>query len=106
MIHDIARWMGLTDGTGSWYLFWSGFAANITDLTLLGGAYLFYVHRKCVSCYRLGKHHVEGTAWTTCHRHLTLEWHDRLLSEYTSRWPAQASFLAGDRADSENLIQP
>lgn len=106
MIHGFLIWIGITNASGSAYLFWSGFGADLSELSVLGAAAVFYRHRKCVSCWRIGKHHVEGTAWTTCHRHLTESHHDRLLAEYADRHPEQHAFLNTDRADSENLIEP
>jgi hypothetical protein len=105
-VNWLAHVLGLASPDSAYYLWWSGFAANISNVTLLVGIVLFYQHRKCVSCFRIGKHHVEGTAWSTCHRHLTRKWHDRLLGEYAKKWPSQHELLSSDRADTENLIEP
>lgn len=43
MWHDLARWAGLTNPSGAWYLFWSGIGSDVSKLTLLAG--LFHVAR-------------------------------------------------------------
>lgn len=105
-MHWLLYFLGLTDPSGSHYLFWSGVGADLAELSVIGVAVVFYQHRKCISCLRMGKHYVEGTAWTTCHAHLTRECHDRLINEYRAKHPAQFEMLQSDRADSEQLIQP
>lgn len=62
------HWAGLDDGSGAWYLWWSGI---VGDLALLGT--LFVVARKlnCHTggCWRVGIHHVVGTPYVTCRKH-------------------------------------
>lgn len=106
MIHSIAYVLGLTNASGGWYLLWSGIEGDLQQITVIGAVVLWYQHRKCISCFRIGKHHVEGTAWLTCHRHLTEEHHDKLLGNYKVKHPKQHAFLNTDRADSETLLPP
>ena len=67
-------WMhifGLDNGSGAWYLFWSGIGSDIGELAIIGGLigvirkYNCHVHR----CPRLGRHHVVGTSWVVCAHH-------------------------------------
>lgn len=105
-MHHIAYLLGLTSASDWPYLLWSGIEGDLQQITFFGAVLLWYQHRKCVSCWRFAKHHVEGTAWMTCHRHLTREHHDGLLDKYKNKHPKQHAFLATDRADSETLLNP
>ena len=90
----IATWLGLTNASGSWYLFWSGVEGDLTQLAILGTAVAFYRRRKCKSCWRIARHPVVGTAWATCHRHLTADCHAELREQHRRRHPEQHAMLA------------
>jgi len=68
MIHLIAHWAGLDNGSGGQYLFWSGIFG---DVTIFAAAVAFYWHHTChVSrCWRPGLHKVDGTPFTCCRVH-------------------------------------
>lgn len=59
---------GSNNTAGTWYGFWSGFAG---DLFLFGGIITIYKKHNCHvhNCWRIGKHPVEGTPYTTCKKH-------------------------------------
>jgi hypothetical protein len=67
----LAHAAGLDNAAGYPYLLWSGIGADLSEITLLGGAIAWYVHRKChvEGCWRLGRFPVEGTPFTVCRRH-------------------------------------
>lgn len=94
MLHEIARIMGLTNPSGSWYAFWSGIEGDLTQLALLGTLIAFYRRRKCKTCWRIARHPVVGTAWATCHKHLTEGCHSALYDEHRARHPQQHAMLA------------
>lgn len=64
----LSHWLGLDNASGSLYLWWSGFFA---DLTIFAGAFGLYWHHTCHvgTCWRLGPHPVEGTPYKTCKTH-------------------------------------
>lgn len=68
MIHLLEHWLGLTNASGKTYLFWSGLAGDLPEFAILG---VVYKRLNCHSsgCWRLGLHHVEGTAYVTCRKH-------------------------------------
>jgi hypothetical protein len=57
--------------SGSVYGFWSGFGGSVPDFLILGSIAGYLLHRNChvQRCWRLGRHHVEGTPYVTCRRH-------------------------------------
>lgn len=58
--------LGLDDPGGSWYLFWSGFGADIPMLCAIGT--LYYRHNCHIRrCWRIGRHHDGQTI--TCRKH-------------------------------------
>lgn len=68
MLHALYHWAGLDDGSGAWYLWWSGFCG---DLVFLGAFFGLFRHFNCHArrCPRLGLHEVPGTEYKTCRRH-------------------------------------
>jgi hypothetical protein len=66
--HWLSHFIGADDGTGFWYLFWSGF---ISDVGLLGIVGTTLRRHKCEvhRCWRMGRH---GTAagHTVCRHHM------------------------------------
>lgn len=71
MLHGIAVWLGLTNGGGHAYLWWSGFGANFGEYMLLGGLWAVYRRHNCHArrCWRIQRHPVAGTPYVTCRRH-------------------------------------
>lgn len=58
-------------GTGPYYGFWSGFGSDIGEVTVLGLVLAVFRKHNCHArrCWRIGRHQVEGTVWTTCRKH-------------------------------------
>lgn len=56
---------------GPGYQFWSGIASDIGEVTLIGGLIAIYRSKNCHAhrCWRIGKHHVDGTPYVVCKRH-------------------------------------
>jgi hypothetical protein len=67
----IGHWMGIDNGSGPWYLFWSGFGANLGELAIVAGLVSLYLRHNChvKGCWRIGRHPVEGTTWVVCRKH-------------------------------------
>jgi hypothetical protein len=62
-VHHLWPWLihvtGSDNGTGRWYLFWSGFAGDITLLAaILAAPYLQWKRHTCQvrRCWRFGRH--------------------------------------------------
>jgi hypothetical protein len=72
MIPWLFNWVrhvtGADDGSGAWYLWWSGFVGDLVYVGLLAG---FYRHVNCHvdGCKRIGGHHVPGTSFKVCRKH-------------------------------------
>ncbi len=71
-MHFLVNWalhtFGLDDGSGAWYLFWSGVCG---DLFIIGAVITMYRHLNCHAdgCRRLGLHPVHGTSFKVCRKH-------------------------------------
>lgn len=67
----VGHLLGIDNGAGPWYLWWSGFGSDLGELTILGAlASLYWKHTCHVDrCWRLGRHPVEGTGYQVCRRH-------------------------------------
>lgn len=71
MFHAIAHVLGLDNGSGAWYLWWSGI---VGDLGFLGAFVVFYRHHNCREhrCWRIGIHHyadADGQVHPACRVH-------------------------------------
>jgi hypothetical protein len=66
MLHWIAYVLGLTNASGGWYLWWSGFFG---DVTIFAGLFALYFKHNCHvrGCWRVAKHVVDGSPY--CSRH-------------------------------------
>ena len=55
VINDILTFLGTTNGSGRWYLWWSGMFGN---LTIFAAILLFYRKHNCHihRCWRLGRY--------------------------------------------------
>ena len=60
--------LGVDDVSGHWYAWWSGIAG---DLSILAAPGIWWRTHNCHvgSCWRLGRHPVDGTTWQVCRRH-------------------------------------
>lgn len=68
------HFFGTSDETGPGYGFFSGVGSDIGEVTIIGGAILFYRHHTChvdapKFCWRPGRHPVDGTPYRACKRH-------------------------------------
>lgn len=52
----IAHFLGLDNGSGPWYLFWSGFGSDFGEITVVGAIVAIFRHKNCIikGCWRLG----------------------------------------------------
>lgn len=68
MLHWLFHFFGLDDGSGAWYLFWSG---PVGDAALLGGIFAGARLINCHThgCWRLARYHVVDTPYKTCRKH-------------------------------------
>ncbi len=70
-VNDFLTFLGVTNGSGRWYLWWSGIFGN---LTIFAAVILFYRKHNCHvhTCLRLGSHKavdVNGVEHIVCRRH-------------------------------------
>ena len=66
----LSRLLGLDNGSGPAYLFWSGFGSDLSEIAGLGTiAWIFYRHHNCHvrGCWRIGRLPLEG--YVVCGRH-------------------------------------
>jgi hypothetical protein len=68
----IAHILGLDNGSGGWYLFWSGFGANFSVVTVSGAMLGILRKHNCEihGCWRLGRHTSQISGHTVCRKHL------------------------------------
>lgn len=74
MLHGLAIWFGLTNGSGHAYLFWSGLGSDVSEVMLFAGLAGLYRKHSChvQGCWRIGRHEVpkpDGTKHVVCRRH-------------------------------------
>lgn len=62
---------GATNESGAYYGWWSGFASDLGEITLLGGAWLLYRKHNCATpgCWRIGKHPTADGTFILCKHH-------------------------------------
>lgn len=70
--HVRDEWFVLTgarDEAGGYYGLWSGFGGALPDVLIFSAMAGWYWQRTChvPRCWRLGRHHVDGSPW--CSRH-------------------------------------
>lgn len=55
------------DPQGKWVIFWGGFGSCLSEFAILG---VVWKHLNCNTkgCWRIGRHHVEGTPYKVCRR--------------------------------------
>ena len=71
IINDFLTFLGTTNGSGRWYLWWSGMFSN---LTIFVAVFVFYRKHVCHvhHCPRLGRHTAtdqDGVEHVVCRRH-------------------------------------
>lgn len=64
----IGHILGLDDAGGGWYLFWSGFAADLGMFAAIA-AYLRKHNCHQHRCWRIGRHPIDGTPFVVCRKH-------------------------------------
>ena len=71
MTHWLIWLLGINNEAGRPYAFWSGFGGSIPDFLIVGSIAGYLLHRNChvSGCWRLGRHHVDGTPYVTCRKH-------------------------------------
>jgi hypothetical protein len=72
VIAHLLQALGITDSSGAWYAFWSGFGSDITMFVGFGAvAWSFYRRHNChvKGCWRVGRHAVDGTSHVVCKHH-------------------------------------
>jgi hypothetical protein len=71
VLNDVLTFLGVTNGAGRWYLWWSGMFSN---LTIFGAVAVFYRKHNCHvhGCLRLGTHKAvdeNGIEHVVCRSH-------------------------------------
>lgn len=68
-MHTLLHVLGCDQG--AWYGFWSGLGNDLGGVALLGGLAALLRRHNCHvhTCWRMGRHRVEGTEWTVCRKH-------------------------------------
>lgn len=74
LLHGIAQFFGLTNGTSRAYLFWSGIGSDLGELAIIGGLVQLYRQHNCREhrCPRLGLHtyaDADGQIHPVCRLH-------------------------------------
>lgn len=64
------HYLGLDSGSGTSYLWWSGFGSDLAELAIVGGLITVYRRHNCEvhRCWRLGRH-VTAAGQHVCRRH-------------------------------------
>ena len=70
-MHLLIHVLGLDDPGGRWYLWWSGIAADASELAIFGGLFSVYRRHQCEvqRCWRLGRHQTAARHMTCRHHH-------------------------------------
>ena len=65
--------LGMDSGSGTAYLFWSGFGSDLGELTIVGALLAVYRKHSCHTrhCWRIGRYklNVKGVGYSLCRRH-------------------------------------
>lgn len=93
----VERFTGASNTSGVAYGVWSGFGSDLAEFAIIGSILGLYKHHNCAvpHCPRWAheRYHVEGTHLKTCHKHATIEWHDKLRAQYKLDFPEQHKLL-------------
>jgi len=74
MLNQILNILGVTNLSGRWYGFWSGFGSDLGEFAIFGGLIAAYRRHTCHVdhprfCWRPGTHPVAGTPYRACKKH-------------------------------------
>jgi hypothetical protein len=102
----LLHFIGVTNVSGRWYAFWSGFASILERLIELAViAFILLRHHNCAvhRCWRIGHRLVDGSPYVVCRRHhpSPAPTHAHIISlhrQHTARLAAQAYRQAGTPA--------
>jgi len=66
--------LGLDNGSGCWYLWWSGPGSDLGEFAIVGALFAHYRRLTCHVnqprfCWRPGVHPVAGSPFRTCRKH-------------------------------------
>lgn len=89
LLNDLLNWTGANNVSGNQYGFWSGFGSDLPEFAIVGVLINHYRNHKCATCWRIGRHEVNGTNLKTCHKHATLPQHTALRAEHARQYPKQ-----------------
>jgi hypothetical protein len=87
MIRFVCHWLGIDNGSGRLYLFYSGFGANFGELMIFGSIVGVYRNHKCASCWRPGRHALDDTGQKVCHKHYTHDGVARVRAKHKRKFP-------------------
>lgn len=96
-MHFLLHLLGLDDASGRPYLFWSGIAADVSELAIFGGLFGVYRRHQCHvhGCWRFAKFPIDGTPYSSCSRHHP-ELRDRITHEHlVDAWRSRNTDDAG-----------
>ncbi len=86
----LLHWLGMDNGSGRLYLFYSGFGANFGELLIFGGLISMYRKHNChvKGCWRIGHRTVAGTDHVVCRRHHPLDapTADQVADDHRAAW--------------------
>jgi hypothetical protein len=60
----LLHWLGLDNGSGRPYLFWSGLGSDLAEFAIIGALW-HHLHCHEAGCWRLARHQMGGR----CRRH-------------------------------------
>jgi hypothetical protein len=74
---------------------WINNGSNLTVFAVFGTGLEMARRLNCTQkgCWRLSLHKVVGTKYRTCHKHATVEIHDKLIAEHAAKHPEQHALL-------------
>lgn len=70
-MHWLSHWLGLDNGSGPIYLWWSGVGADLGELAIISGLISIYRRHVCEihRCQRLGRHQTNAGHRVCRHHH-------------------------------------
>jgi hypothetical protein len=88
----------MDNGSGPIYLAWSGWGGDLGEVVIIGALWGAYRKHTCHvdGCWRLSRHHVEGTPYIACKKH-----HPTVPETVTAEHIADAHAVANQGATNE-----